>query len=58
VWKDNQVNQSDDEEEPESLEAYDRLFTFSVEQTNEEKETAVAKEGFTVRINMIYLHSS
>jgi hypothetical protein len=56
VWKDDQVNQPEDEEEPESFEAYDRLFTFSVEQTNEEKETAVAKEGFTVRINMISLH--
>lgn len=28
---------------------YDRLFTFSVKQTNEEEESATAKEGFSVR---------
>jgi len=58
VWKDDQLNQSDDDEEPESFEAYDRLFTFSVEQTTEEQETAVAKKGFTVGIHMIGSYSS
>jgi hypothetical protein len=27
---------------------YDRLFTFSVKQTNEEEESATAREGFSV----------
>jgi hypothetical protein len=49
VWKDEPEYVADDEnEESESFEAYDRLFTFSVQQTNEEQESAIAKQGFSV----------
>jgi hypothetical protein len=49
VWKDDpKYVVEDDAEEKESLKVYDRLFTFSVKQTNEEEETATAKEGFSV----------
>jgi hypothetical protein len=49
VWKDDpKYVVEDDNEEKEPLKVYDRLFTFSVKQTNEEEETAVAKKGFSV----------
>jgi hypothetical protein len=49
VWKDEPEYVANDEnEENESFEAYDRLFTFSVQQTNEEQESAIAKPGFSV----------
>jgi hypothetical protein len=47
VWKED-ANQVADDEAEESFESYDRVFAFSVQQTNEEEETATAKPGFTV----------
>jgi hypothetical protein len=40
----------DEDEEEEDLEKYDRLFTFSVEQTKEEEENAVSNKGFSVSL--------
>ena len=48
VWKDEPKYVIEDSEEKESFKAYDRLFTFSVQQTNEEEESAIAKTGFSV----------
>jgi hypothetical protein len=48
VWKDEKQHVV--EEQDEQWQAYsDRLYTFSVEETNEEEETAVAQDGFIVR---------
>jgi hypothetical protein len=50
VWKDEPqyATEAEGDDEQESFEAYHRLFTFSVQKTNEEKESAVAKAGFLV----------
>jgi hypothetical protein len=40
----------DDEEEEDSLAKYERLHTFSVKQTKEEEESAVATRGFSVNV--------
>ncbi|KAG8833322.1 hypothetical protein FRC17_010897 [Serendipita sp. 399] len=49
IWKDNEEHRDEDDvEEPGSLDAFDRVYTFSVEQTNEEEESIATKEGFTL----------
>ncbi|PVF92927.1 hypothetical protein CPB86DRAFT_144289 [Serendipita vermifera] len=49
VWKEDATQMAENDDPEESLEAYDRVFAFSVQQTNEEKETATVKPGFTIR---------
>ncbi|PVF98362.1 hypothetical protein CPB86DRAFT_825740 [Serendipita vermifera] len=53
VWKENNTQNLDDDEDSETFESYDRLYAFSVQQTNEEEETAVPKEGFTINHDSI-----
>ena len=52
VWKDEKQHAVEDRDE--QWQAYsDRLYTFSVEETNEEEETAVAQAGFLVGNDVI-----
>lgn len=57
VSKDEPIQSPDkgeeEDHEEEDLEKFDRLFTFSVEQTKEEEESAVANKGFSVRTQEI-----
>jgi hypothetical protein len=48
VWKEDTTQMDNDDEAEESFESYDRVFAFSVQQTNEEEETATVKPGFIV----------
>ncbi|KAG8836422.1 hypothetical protein FRC18_011419 [Serendipita sp. 400] len=60
VWKDDSPYASrseDEDEEPDSLDAFDRVYTFSVEQTNEEEETVSAKKGFTLTHSSIKVNT-
>jgi hypothetical protein len=52
VWKDEKQHAVENRDE-ESLAYSDRLYTFSIEETNEEEETAVAQAGFFVRDNVV-----
>jgi len=52
VWKNEakrQMDDGDDEDEDDGMESFgDRMFGFTVEQTNEEEEGATEEEGFIV----------
>jgi hypothetical protein len=48
VWSDDTEESPDVDIEAKAFESHDRLFAFSVEQTDEQEETAKAKPGFTV----------
>ncbi|KAG8854044.1 hypothetical protein FRB91_004122 [Serendipita sp. 411] len=53
-WKeDTAIAIPDDDPETESQDLYDRLFSFSVKQTNDQEETVTAKEGFTLKHTII-----
>ncbi|KAG8816259.1 hypothetical protein FRC17_000381 [Serendipita sp. 399] len=53
-WKeDAAIALPEDDEKMESQDLYDRLFSFSVRQTNDQEETVTAREGFTLKHNSI-----
>lgn len=53
VWNEEDVSSSDEHAEIEDSDLYDRLFTFSVKQRNDEEESATATEGFTIQSRAI-----
>jgi len=59
VWKDEKVYAADEKDENrEPVKAYERLFTFSVKQTNEERELANRRTRFLSKANHAALLSS
>jgi len=50
VWKHEHVSGYDEQgsDDDNDIENFDRVFTFKVDVTNEQEETAIIKEGFTV----------
>jgi hypothetical protein len=52
VWPDEEATALDVGLEGADDDIYERLFSFSVKQTNEEEENVIPREGFTVYISI------
>jgi hypothetical protein len=54
VWPDDEATALDVGLEGTDDDIYERLFSFSVKQTNEEEENVIPREGFTVYISISF----